>query len=107
MLSIAEKNSIAAIAQREGGWDALIPQILDALVAERKQAALSALADAISVTVTDRAKVAAVFAAASQHRIALRDALADLVAAWQAGDDSQLGPRLVLVAAAAKGHLGI
>lgn len=105
MLTSTEKSQLTSLVKREGGWNAIVPQIEAAVIADRKQAGLDALAGAVTLTVNDWAKVRAVFQAAGQYRLALTAALDDVIAAGTAGDATALGPALVLLAAAAQGHL--
>lgn len=106
MLSPAEKTQVAALARREGGMEVLIPLIADAITSESRESALSMVGGAITVTISDRAKVRSFFNSAVKCRLSLAHILDAILVAEAKGDDSQLGPLLILLVVAVKEHLG-
>ncbi len=106
MLTQQEQTQIAALITREGGLDTLLDEIRAARAIDRKQAALTALASAISVTVTDWPALGA-FIAANKDNAALMPVLADIKAAAAARDASKLGPLMVALYAACERHFGL
>jgi hypothetical protein len=105
-LTTQEKTQLAALVQREGGWDSARDQLFDAVADERINAGLAALEGAVTFAVTDWTKVRAVVNAAAQYRVGVNRIMDRIVAAVQAGDQNELGKSLVLLAAAYKGHRG-
>ena len=102
-LTAQEQTAIRNIITREGGLQNLIEQVRDLHISDRQQAALTDLATALTVTVTDWAKIGAHVSAASN--ITLHTVLRAIEAAAAARDASQLGPLFVaLYAATAKHH---
>ncbi|MEN6585981.1 MAG: hypothetical protein ABFE02_08075 [Sulfuricella sp.] len=104
-MTAVQEQTIKTIIQQEGGIGAFFDAVKAAYVKDRQAAALAALQNAISVTVTDWAALAAHVQQA--NNITLYAAMDAVIAAWQARDASKLGPRLVELAAAVKAHLGM
>ena len=102
-LTINEKTAIRTIIDREGGLQNVLEQVRDLHISDRQQAALTDLASALTVTVTDWPKIGAHVSAASN--ITLHAILNAIEAAAAARNTAQLGPLFVaLYAAAAKHH---
>lgn len=103
MFNATEQTQLKALITREGGLQAFAAEVQDLYVKDRQAAALTALQNAISVTVMDWPALAAHVQQASS--VTLYAALDAVIAAWQARDATKLGPRLIELAAAVKAHL--
>lgn len=106
MLTPQQAAQLKAVIAQEGGWDGFREAAFAALAQDRKDAALAALASAISVNVTDWTALGA-FIQANKDNAALMPVLADIKAAAAARDASKLGPLMVALYAACVRHFGI
>lgn len=104
-LTSQEQTALRTIIARDGGLDAVIDEVRDLVIKDKKAAADTALAGAISVTVSNWPALGAYVAQASN--VTLPSVLADINAAAGAKDASKLGPLLVQLYAASKAHLGL
>ncbi len=99
MLTPSELTQLVALINREGSTDSVFQQVQAAQQNDQYTTGLAALQGVVTVTVNDWTKLRQVFNQASKYRLALQPVMADIIAAGTAGDASNLGPLLVLLAA--------
>lgn len=103
-LTTQEQTAIRAIIDREGGLQNVLEHVRALHISDRQQAALTDLGTAITVTVSDWAKIGAHVTNASN--ITLHAILEAIETAAAARNTAILGPLLVALYAAARKHHG-
>jgi hypothetical protein len=108
-LTQQQQTAVRNIITQEGSVEAVVNQICSLGLADKKAAAITALRNAVSVTVTDWQTPAQYVTQAKGDaltRATLASVIQDITAAWTARDQNDLGPLFVQLYAAAKAKLG-